>query len=217
MNTVLEVFDPAMCCSTGVCGPSVDPTLARFAADLEWLKNQGVTVRRYNLGQEPGAFAGREAVRTTLERDGEAVLPLIFVNEREVSRGAYPARETLAQWAGVGGARSAETLYTPAVAELVAIGAAIAANCEPCFKYHYDQGRKLGVSDEDMLAAVRTAQAVKETPARNMIALAERFLGGPVKPERKPAASGAEPSNGDDRCGAGAPSAAAEGTASKCC
>ena len=30
--THLQVFDPPMCCSTGVCGPQVDPELPRFAA-----------------------------------------------------------------------------------------------------------------------------------------------------------------------------------------
>ncbi|MGZ8245676.1 arsenite methyltransferase [Methylomagnum sp.] len=70
------------------------------------------------------------------------------------------------------------SLYTESVAELVAMGAAIAANCEPCFKYHYQQARKLGVSREDMMCAVKTAQAVKETPARAMLQLAERFLEG---------------------------------------
>jgi AhpD family alkylhydroperoxidase len=69
-------------------------------------------------------------------------------------------------------------LYTESVAELVAVGAAIAANCEPCFKYHYQQARKLGVSREDMMRAVKTAQSVKETPARAMLQLAERFLEG---------------------------------------
>ncbi len=54
---VVRVFDPPMCCSTGVCGPSVDPDLARFSADLDWLKKEGVRVERYNLSQEPGAFA----------------------------------------------------------------------------------------------------------------------------------------------------------------
>ena len=43
--TAVRVFDPAMCCSTGVCGPSVDPQLARFSADLDWLKSPG-SVRR---------------------------------------------------------------------------------------------------------------------------------------------------------------------------
>lgn len=70
------------------------------------------------------------------------------------------------------------SLYTSEVAELVAIGAAIAANCEPCFKYHYQQARKLGVSRGDMMRAVKTAQAVKETPAKAMLQLAERFLEG---------------------------------------
>ncbi len=69
-------------------------------------------------------------------------------------------------------------LYTDAVAELVAIGAAIAANCEPCFKYHYQQARKLGVSRQDMMRAVETAQAVKEAPAKAMLQLADRFLEG---------------------------------------
>ncbi len=73
---------------------------------------------------------------------------------------------------------SEPTIYTDAVAELVAIGAAIAANCEPCFKYHYQQARKLGVSRQDMIRAVKTAQSVKETPAKAMLELAERFLEG---------------------------------------
>ena len=53
----LEVYDPAMCCSTGVCGPEVDPVLVTFAADLKWVAEQGVIVQRFNLGQEPQAFA----------------------------------------------------------------------------------------------------------------------------------------------------------------
>ena len=69
------------------------------------------------------------------------------------------------------------SIFTDQVAELVAIGAAIAANCEPCFKYHYDQARKLGVSDLDMRYAVDLAQKVKDTPARVMLNLADRYLG----------------------------------------
>ena len=69
-------------------------------------------------------------------------------------------------------------IYTDAVAELVAIGAAIAANCEPCFKYHYQQAGKLGVSREDMMRAVKTAQSVKEAPSKAMLQLAHRYLEG---------------------------------------
>jgi AhpD family alkylhydroperoxidase len=79
--------------------------------------------------------------------------------------------------------REAGSLFSPAVAELVAIGAAITANCEPCFKYHYDQARKLGVIPPDMARAVAVAQAVKEAPARAILGLAERILGSSVLPQ----------------------------------
>jgi arsenite methyltransferase len=42
----IQVYDPAMCCSTGVCGPDVDPALVRFAADVKWLQERGVPVER---------------------------------------------------------------------------------------------------------------------------------------------------------------------------
>jgi len=172
--TVVQVFDPAMCCSTGVCGPSVDPQLVRFAADLDWLTSQGVSVQRFNLAQEPGAFAANAAARDALEDAGEAALPLVQVDGEVRSRGAYPSRDELAAWAGV--AAPAPSLYTDAVAELVAIGAAIASNCEPCFKYHYAAARKLGVSREDMACAVATARGVKETVAEATLGLADRLL-----------------------------------------
>lgn len=53
----LSIYDPAMCCSTGVCGVEVDPRLPRFAADLAWLQGLGVRVERFNLAQDPRAFA----------------------------------------------------------------------------------------------------------------------------------------------------------------
>ena len=84
----------------------------------------------------------------------------------------------LAKLYGVGVPEVPASLYTEAVAELVAIGAAIAANCEPCFKHHFQQAKKLGVSREDMLLAVQTAQSVKETPAKAMLELAHRILEG---------------------------------------
>jgi len=72
---------------------------------------------------------------------------------------------------------SSDGLFSPAVAELVAIGAAIAANCEPCFKYHYAKAVKLGVSKEDIAQAVATAKGVKEAPAEAVLRLANSTLG----------------------------------------
>ncbi|MCX6930628.1 MAG: arsenite efflux transporter metallochaperone ArsD [Verrucomicrobia bacterium] len=96
-----EVFDPPLCCSTGVCGPSVDPKLIRFAADFHWLAGQGFKVERYNLAQQPQAFAANRAVMDALTKHGNACLPLILLNDQIVSQGAYPTRAELAKLAGV--------------------------------------------------------------------------------------------------------------------
>lgn len=69
------------------------------------------------------------------------------------------------------------TLFTDSVAELVAIGAAIAANCEPCLKCHYDKARELGISHEDIQKAVNLAKKVKDSPAHAVLELAQRLLG----------------------------------------
>ncbi len=92
----LEVYDPAMCCSTGVCGPGVDPALVTFAADLKWVAEQGVSVQRYNLGQEPQAFAANPAEVKEMEA-GMDRLPIIAVDGRIVSTGVHLSRGQLAR------------------------------------------------------------------------------------------------------------------------
>lgn len=93
----LEVFDPPMCCSTGVCGPSVDPKLVRFAADLEWLKSKGVQVERCNLAQDPGAFVHNPILKKTLNSHGMKCLPLLVLDGRIIASGGYPTRKELAE------------------------------------------------------------------------------------------------------------------------
>lgn len=97
----VEVFDPPMCCSTGVCGPKVDPALVKFAADLHWLANQRIAVERYNLAQQPQAFAANALVKTVLHEHGNDCLPLILLDGSIISEGRYPSREELARLAGV--------------------------------------------------------------------------------------------------------------------
>jgi hypothetical protein len=94
----LQIFDPAMCCSTGVCGPEVDTKLVQFAADLAWLKSEGVIVRRYNLSQNPAVFVENEAVKAALTEKGEAALPVILFNGKVATTGRYPERSELASW-----------------------------------------------------------------------------------------------------------------------
>jgi arsenite methyltransferase len=99
----IMVYDRPMCCSTGVCGPAVDPILPRFAANLDAIKKAGVSVERFNLAQQPQAFVQNADVQTLLASEGTDVLPLIIVDGRIVSRGLYPSMEMLQMWTGAAG------------------------------------------------------------------------------------------------------------------
>jgi len=120
----LEVFDPAMCCPTGVCGPSVDPALPRFAADLEWLKSKGIEVQRHNLAQEVAVFTSNQVVKTALNTQGTRCLPLVLVEGKVLSEGTYPTREQLAKLTGVEFEPGPVITQTKAQQSLVTIGAA---------------------------------------------------------------------------------------------
>lgn len=97
----IEIYDPAMCCGTGVCGVDVDQKLVTFAADVEWVKQQGGSIERYNLAQQPMAFAGNQTVKSFLERSGEEALPLILVDGEVALAGRYPQRAELSRWLGL--------------------------------------------------------------------------------------------------------------------
>ena len=101
MRRIVEVFEPALCCSTGVCGVDIDQALVTFSSDLDWLRSEGGDVRRYNLAGEPGAFAEYDVVRRFLQVAGSGGLPLVLVDGVTVMTGAYPNRERLADWAGL--------------------------------------------------------------------------------------------------------------------
>jgi hypothetical protein len=90
-----------MCCSSGVCGPNVDPLLSAFAADVDWLVSQGVSVSRYNLAQDPQAFVVHPIVRDLLQREGDGCLPLVLADGEVIGHGAYPRRDELARLAGL--------------------------------------------------------------------------------------------------------------------
>ncbi|WP_420475147.1 arsenite efflux transporter metallochaperone ArsD [Noviherbaspirillum sp. ST9] len=97
----IQVFDPALCCSSGVCGVEVDQQLVDFAVDVNWLKEQGIQVERFNLAQQPLAFAENPTVKGFLERSGQEGLPLLLVDGQVALTGRYPKRAELARWAGV--------------------------------------------------------------------------------------------------------------------
>ncbi len=118
--TTIQVFDPALCCSTGVCGVDVDQALVSFSADVEWAKQNGAHLERFNLAQQPQAFAENASAKALLEETGLEGLPLILVNGQQVLAGRYPSRDEMGEWIGV---KAESILFTPEVA----IGAAIAS------------------------------------------------------------------------------------------
>ncbi|WP_306364074.1 arsenite efflux transporter metallochaperone ArsD [Nocardia sp. CC227C] len=100
MSTI-EIFEPALCCNTGICGPEVDQSLVEISADLDWVTRQGGTVTRHNLAGDPMAFAADDTARRFLELTGSEGLPLVLVDGVTVLTGRYPTRRELARWAGL--------------------------------------------------------------------------------------------------------------------
>ncbi len=94
----IQIYDPPMCCSTGACGPDVDPVLPRFAGLLAQLGAAGVKVERYNLAQQPLAFVQNAAVKALLDSEGPPALPAIFIDGELALKGTYPDTEQSAAW-----------------------------------------------------------------------------------------------------------------------
>ncbi|PWU00991.1 MAG: arsenical resistance operon transcriptional repressor ArsD [Bacteroidetes bacterium] len=97
----VEIFDPALCCPTGVCGPSVDPELTRVATAIFLLEKKGCDIKRYNLGFEPAIFVEKQAINKILHERGPDSLPVTLVDGKVVKIGAYPSNEELAEWFGL--------------------------------------------------------------------------------------------------------------------
>ena len=97
MKTI-QVYDPPMCCSTGICGTNIDPDLVSFASMLSMFQSNGIQVERFNLGQQPMAFAENASVKALLESDGAEALPLIFWDGELYSKGRYPTKEERLAW-----------------------------------------------------------------------------------------------------------------------
>lgn len=100
---VIDVYEPALCCSTGVCGPGLGQALVTFTADVDHLRSLGAGISRHNLASDPAVFAGNDSVRAFLEVAGSEGLPLTMVDGVTVATGRYPARDQLLRYAGLAG------------------------------------------------------------------------------------------------------------------
>ncbi|MDZ7612272.1 MAG: arsenite efflux transporter metallochaperone ArsD [Candidatus Moranbacteria bacterium] len=174
MNNKIRIYEPGMCCPTGLCGPSIDPEIMRITTAINTLEKNNIDIKRFNLTSNPDEFVNNKIINDLLVKEGEEIFPVTLVDDEIVKKENYPTNEELTEWTKIQLVSSKDTLDEK-TKEFVAIGAAIGSNCEMCFKYHYNEAKKLGASKEEIWQAVQMAIAVKETPAKSILALAEKI------------------------------------------
>lgn len=97
----IVIYDPAMCCSTGVCGASVDKELLRVATVIETLKRKGVDIERFNLSGQPQAFVENPVISDYLKQNGPEILPITLVDGEVVKTKTYPTNKEFSEWTGI--------------------------------------------------------------------------------------------------------------------
>lgn len=97
----IEIFDPAMCCPTGLCGTNINPDLMRIAVVIDNLKKRGITVTRHNLRDEPQAYVSNKTINDYLKQYGAEVLPITLVDGDIAVTKVYPTTKEMSDWTGV--------------------------------------------------------------------------------------------------------------------
>ena len=97
----IEIFDPAMCCSTGVCGPAIDPELLRIATAVSMLNDKGIHIIRHGLATEPQEFVSHTLIHDLIQQKGTEILPITLIDGEVVKTGTYPTNEELSEWLGI--------------------------------------------------------------------------------------------------------------------
>jgi len=97
----IEIYDPAMCCSSGLCGPGIDPVLVKMNETVLALKKQGAEVTRFNLAQQPGEFMNNPQVKALLSKNGKKALPVTIINSKVFMTGQYPDYEDICKALGI--------------------------------------------------------------------------------------------------------------------
>lgn len=108
----IQIFDPAMCCSSGVCGPSIDPELLRISFVVKNLAKVNYPIERFNLSTEPQQFVNNEQVQALLNEKGPDVLPIVLVDGEVMLSGKYPSNQELEEWTDI---PAAELIQKPKI------------------------------------------------------------------------------------------------------
>jgi len=118
--TIIAVYDPAMCCSTGIRGTDITQHLTDLAADLDWLNAQGVTVQRFGLSREPAVFAVNDIIRQTLQDSEGDDLAMLMVGGVPKAKARYPIRVEQAVSADVSNAPAIRAPKAPSCCRALA-------------------------------------------------------------------------------------------------
>ncbi len=97
----VEIYDPPMCCSSGLCGPVLDPVLVAMNDAVLALTKQGVAVTRFNPVQQLKEVMANEEVAKAIHQNGKKVLPMVFANGQLLKSGSYPSYEELCEGLGL--------------------------------------------------------------------------------------------------------------------
>jgi len=177
-TATLTVYDPAMCCSTGVCGPDVDDKLVDFANDVKWVKAQGIEIQRHNLGQEPEAFKSSPEVISRLQSEGSDILPILTIDGSIVVEGEYPNREQLIDFLDI----EAENEDTPSKDKQDVHGALLQAVINGDLEQMREQfklGEKSGISKEELINIIQDGINQRQQLTKKTVDTANELLGIP--------------------------------------
>lgn len=94
----MSIFEPAMCCETGLCGIGIDSELLRISTVMSNLQKNGITAARFNLNSAPQAFVSNSEVNKLIMGDGVESLPATLIDGKIVKIKAYPTNEEIAAW-----------------------------------------------------------------------------------------------------------------------
>jgi hypothetical protein len=86
----IEIFDPPMCCPTGLCGPSIDQELLDVTEMIQNLRDEGYHVVRYQMTTHPGKFTGNPEVMQLIREKQMAALPITILHGKVIAEGYYP-------------------------------------------------------------------------------------------------------------------------------
>lgn len=92
----LEIFEPSLCCPTGVCGPEPDLSLIELQNTINILSKAFVEVKRYAINQVPLAFTGNPVVKQFITTEGPGKLPLTLLDGKIIKKGSYASLDELA-------------------------------------------------------------------------------------------------------------------------